>query len=357
METASVILQVISFRGFGRRIFRMSPIHHHFELAGWPEFTVIVRFWIIAALCVAVGLGLFYADFIRQGGLGVSGRFEGERAVVIGAGVAGSSAARVLAAEGASVRVSESRPARRAVHGRGARRRRHRDADRRPRAVAPRRGHPRRDRSRGARARTGARVGAGARPPRLERDGARRPARRACPTLRSPARTGRRPRRHDRGDACAPTASMRWRAATSGAPSRKPRARARGARGRVLVVPAAHAGVVPSAGLGAAEPRARPPRRARHPSRPTPRRRPASSSARGPATHTWATATTTPPPRARARPPAPSCGSAPARPSRRGGLRRRRLVSRLTTRTAAARRRRPVRRACGRTPPRPPRHR
>jgi phospho-N-acetylmuramoyl-pentapeptide-transferase len=70
METMSVILQVISFRGFGRRIFRMSPIHHHFELAGWPEFTVIVRFWIIAGLCVAVGLGLYYADFIYfQGGL------------------------------------------------------------------------------------------------------------------------------------------------------------------------------------------------------------------------------------------------------------------------------------------------
>ena len=69
IETMSVILQVISFRGFGRRIFRMSPIHHHFELAGWPEFTVIVRFWIIAGLCVAVGLGLFYADFIAQGGL------------------------------------------------------------------------------------------------------------------------------------------------------------------------------------------------------------------------------------------------------------------------------------------------
>ena len=69
METMSVILQVISFRGFGRRIFRMSPIHHHFELAGWPEFTVIVRFWIIAGLCVAVGLGLFYADFIARGGL------------------------------------------------------------------------------------------------------------------------------------------------------------------------------------------------------------------------------------------------------------------------------------------------
>lgn len=70
IETMSVILQVISFRGFGRRIFRMSPIHHHFELAGWPEFTVIVRFWIIAGLCVAIGLGLYYADFIARGGLG-----------------------------------------------------------------------------------------------------------------------------------------------------------------------------------------------------------------------------------------------------------------------------------------------
>lgn len=70
IETMSVIVQVISFRGFGRRIFRMSPIHHHFELAGWPEFTVIVRFWIIAGLCVAVGIGLFYVDFISKGGLG-----------------------------------------------------------------------------------------------------------------------------------------------------------------------------------------------------------------------------------------------------------------------------------------------
>ena len=43
---------------------------HHFELAGWPEFTVIVRFWIIAGLCVAVGIGLFYVDFISRGGLG-----------------------------------------------------------------------------------------------------------------------------------------------------------------------------------------------------------------------------------------------------------------------------------------------
>ena len=70
VETLSVIMQVISFRGFGRRIFLMSPIHHHFELAGWPEFTVIVRFWIVGGLCSAVGIGLFYADFIARGGLG-----------------------------------------------------------------------------------------------------------------------------------------------------------------------------------------------------------------------------------------------------------------------------------------------
>jgi phospho-N-acetylmuramoyl-pentapeptide-transferase len=68
LETLSVVIQVISFRGFGRRVFRMAPIHHHFELAGWPEFTVIVRFWLIAGLFVALGLGLFYADFLRVPG-------------------------------------------------------------------------------------------------------------------------------------------------------------------------------------------------------------------------------------------------------------------------------------------------
>jgi phospho-N-acetylmuramoyl-pentapeptide-transferase len=70
IEALSVIVQVVSFRGFGRRVFKMSPIHHHFELLGWPEFTVIVRFWIVAGLCTAVGLGLYYADFIARGGLG-----------------------------------------------------------------------------------------------------------------------------------------------------------------------------------------------------------------------------------------------------------------------------------------------
>jgi phospho-N-acetylmuramoyl-pentapeptide-transferase len=65
IETMSVIAQVISFRGFGRRVLRMAPIHHHFEVVGWPEFTVIVRFWIFAGACVALGIGLFYADFIN----------------------------------------------------------------------------------------------------------------------------------------------------------------------------------------------------------------------------------------------------------------------------------------------------
>jgi len=68
LVTTSVIIQVAAFRLTGRRVFRMAPIHHHFELSGWPEFTVIVRFWILAGLAVAVGLGLFYADFLARGG-------------------------------------------------------------------------------------------------------------------------------------------------------------------------------------------------------------------------------------------------------------------------------------------------
>ena len=56
METASVMLQVASFKLTGRRIFRMAPIHHHFELKGWPEPRVIVRFWIISVVLVLIGL-------------------------------------------------------------------------------------------------------------------------------------------------------------------------------------------------------------------------------------------------------------------------------------------------------------
>jgi phospho-N-acetylmuramoyl-pentapeptide-transferase len=56
IETASVIIQVASFKLTGRRVFRMAPIHHHFELKGWTEPKVIVRFWIIAFLLVLAGL-------------------------------------------------------------------------------------------------------------------------------------------------------------------------------------------------------------------------------------------------------------------------------------------------------------
>jgi len=68
-ETMSVIVQVGSFRIFKRRVFRMAPIHHHFELGGWPETTVIVRFWLLAIMATAVALGLFYADFVSTGAL------------------------------------------------------------------------------------------------------------------------------------------------------------------------------------------------------------------------------------------------------------------------------------------------
>ena len=69
LETLSVILQVGRFKLTGKRVFRMAPIHHHFELGGWPETTVIIRFWIMAGLGTALALGLFYADFIGTGAL------------------------------------------------------------------------------------------------------------------------------------------------------------------------------------------------------------------------------------------------------------------------------------------------
>jgi len=70
-ETVSVILQVGSFRLTGRRIFRIAPVHHHFEMVGWPETTIIVRFWILAGLCTALALGIYYADFVGNTSLSV----------------------------------------------------------------------------------------------------------------------------------------------------------------------------------------------------------------------------------------------------------------------------------------------
>jgi phospho-N-acetylmuramoyl-pentapeptide-transferase len=69
VETLSVIMQVAGFRLFRRRPFKMAPLHHHFELIGWHETTVIVRFWIIGGLAVFFGLGLFYAEYLARTGV------------------------------------------------------------------------------------------------------------------------------------------------------------------------------------------------------------------------------------------------------------------------------------------------
>ena len=87
VEALSVIAQVISYRGFRRRVLRMAPIHHHFEVGGWSEFTVIVRFWLFSAICVALGVGIFYADFLRFGR-------RMTRALVIGLAATGEAVAR-----------------------------------------------------------------------------------------------------------------------------------------------------------------------------------------------------------------------------------------------------------------------
>lgn len=67
IETASVAIQVGVFKMTGgKRVFRMAPIHHHFELGGWSEFTVMVRLWIICGFCVLVGFAIFYVDFVAR---------------------------------------------------------------------------------------------------------------------------------------------------------------------------------------------------------------------------------------------------------------------------------------------------
>jgi len=64
VEVLSVAVQIAVFRTTRRRVFRMAPFHHHFELAGWAETTVIIRFWLLGAMCAALGLGLFYSEWL-----------------------------------------------------------------------------------------------------------------------------------------------------------------------------------------------------------------------------------------------------------------------------------------------------
>ncbi|WP_433255599.1 phospho-N-acetylmuramoyl-pentapeptide-transferase [Streptosporangium sp. CA-135522] len=64
--TASVMIQVGFFKMTGKRVFRMAPLQHHFELAGWAETTIVVRFWLLAGLFAAAGLGLFYVEWMPK---------------------------------------------------------------------------------------------------------------------------------------------------------------------------------------------------------------------------------------------------------------------------------------------------
>ena len=65
--TLSVLIQTVYFKiSGGKRVFKMAPLHHHFELVGWEQITIVIRFWIISGLSVAIGLGLFYAQWVAK---------------------------------------------------------------------------------------------------------------------------------------------------------------------------------------------------------------------------------------------------------------------------------------------------
>ena len=68
VEMLSVVLQIAVFKTTKRRLFRMAPFHHHFELSGWAETTVIIRFWLLGAVGCMFGLGLFYSEWLAHGG-------------------------------------------------------------------------------------------------------------------------------------------------------------------------------------------------------------------------------------------------------------------------------------------------
>jgi len=65
VETLSVIMQVASFKLTGKRVFRMAPIHHHFEMIGWSETKVMVRFWIVTGVLAGLGFAVFFFQSVR----------------------------------------------------------------------------------------------------------------------------------------------------------------------------------------------------------------------------------------------------------------------------------------------------
>src|SRR5256885_3126496 len=66
IEALSVIVQVVAFKRFGRRVFLMAPIHHHFEMKAWSETKIMVRFWIVSGILCAAGFALFYRYYFGQ---------------------------------------------------------------------------------------------------------------------------------------------------------------------------------------------------------------------------------------------------------------------------------------------------
>ncbi|MDO4908729.1 MAG: phospho-N-acetylmuramoyl-pentapeptide-transferase [Corynebacterium sp.] len=67
IEVASVAIQILVFKTRGKRFFRMAPFHHHFEKGGWPETTVVIRFWLISAIACVIGVAIFYGEWLASG--------------------------------------------------------------------------------------------------------------------------------------------------------------------------------------------------------------------------------------------------------------------------------------------------
>ena len=369
VETLSVIAQVISFRCFHRRVLRMAPIHHHFEVGGWPEFTVIVRFWLLAGLLVALGLGIFYADFIH-----IPGVARLMRVLVVGLAGDGRASVVVVHARGRS----RGRPCSRT--GRTAAPRSPTTAPRPSRPSPRARRWSRRPTPRRSRPRRGAAAdlvvpSPGVRPDHPALAAPRTPrACRCAPRSTSPpngsaarpdapaARRGHRHQRQDDGHharstrCCAPRASRASRPGNIGRPLLDAAGDdVDGRRRRGLVVPArVHDRRVRARRRGAAQRGRGPPRLARHAPRRTRRPRRWCSRTRAPTTLLVVNADDPVASGARrvGRDPDGSRASSPARPTRTasacrdGSCSRARAAScsrRARIRRAARRRQRPGR--------------
>src|SRR5262249_53794215 len=106
LEAVSVIIQVLSFKLTGKRVFRMAPLHHHFELVGWKEPQIIIRFWIVAFV-----FALFSPTPLKLRWVEAALELEGQGAVVVGVARPGIGAAAFLARRGARVVAADRKPA------------------------------------------------------------------------------------------------------------------------------------------------------------------------------------------------------------------------------------------------------